>query len=204
MGSVPIAFDARRTDPTAFKEVIEMIKENPKWFKILVRINIILIICIIFSMYFLSISRVSGISMKPTFHDNDIIITLRYPGLFKRQPKRNSIITFHSPFNPKYSFAKRVIGLPGDHIRIESGKVYVNDEELIEDYTEEGTKTWTYRYSEWTVPEDHVFVLGDNRQVGGSSDSRSYGFIPQANITNYVVFIIYPYSDRWGFINSGK
>ena len=129
-----------------------------------------------------------------------MIIKMNYPNIFINKPKRNSIITFRSPFNPKYGFGKRVVGLPGDEILIESGIVYLNGEELDEYYIDETTKTHTERYTEWIVPEGHVFVLGDNRQVGGSSDSRSYGFIPQSDITGYVIFIIYPDSERWGFI----
>ena len=139
--------------------------------------------------------------MKPTLYSGDRIIKLNYIKGFPRI-KRGSIISFKSPYNNKYSFAKRVIGLPGDKIRIEDGKVFLNNEELIEDYIEKDSITRPgYWDSEWEVPEGQVFVLGDNRQKGGSSDSRDYGSIKISDITGIIVFVYYPFSERWGFVN---
>lgn len=164
----------------------------------------IILICIltglIFISYFFSFGKVSGISMKPNIYHNDNIITLKYSKKMDYIPKRYSVITFKSPMNPKESLAKRVIGLPDDEINIKKGLVYLNGAQLDEYYLETDTNTRIQRYSEWTVPEGHVFVLGDNRNPDGSSDSRSYGFIPLEDITGYIVFIYYPYSERWGFI----
>lgn len=164
----------------------------------------IIIICIltvlIFISYFFSIGKVSGISMKPNIYHKDNIIKLRYPKKLDYIPKRYSVITFKSPMNPKESLAKRVIGLPNDEINIEKGLVYLNGKQLDEYYLEPDTNTRSGRYSEWVVPEGHVFVLGDNRNPDGSSDSRSYGFIPLKDITGYIVFVYYPYTERWGFI----
>lgn len=147
------------------------------------------------------VSNISGISMKPTIYHGDKLLAVKYPSFIKSQLNRGDIILFRSPFNEKYGFGKRVIGLPGDEIRLEEGRVYLNDKLLIEDYTEEGTKTWpTGRYTSWVVPEGEVFVLGDNRQVGGSSDSRSYGCIPETDVTHYLFFRILPNDDRWGYL----
>ena len=90
----------------------------------------------------------------------------------------------------KTSFIKRVIGVAGDHIKIEDGKVYLNGEELKEDYLREGIATLPGNYSEITVPEGYVFVMGDNRPQ--SSDSRMFGCIPLEKIESKVVLRFWP------------
>lgn len=121
------------------------------------------------------------------------MLSVRYTSIFKSNLNRGDIILFKSPFNKKYGFGKRIIGLPGDEIKLEDEKVYLNDELLIEEYTEEGTKTWpSGRYTSWIVPQGEVFVMGDNRQVGGSTDSRSFGYISEEDIIYYLFYIIYP------------
>lgn len=90
----------------------------------------------------------------------------------------------------KTSYIKRVIGVAGDHIKIEDGKVYRNGEELQEDYLPEGTVTKNKTYSDIVVPEDCVFVMGDNREH--STDSRDFGCIPISKIESKVAFRFWP------------
>ena len=90
----------------------------------------------------------------------------------------------------KTSYIKRVIGVAGDHIKIEDGKVYRNGEELHEDYLAEGTVTKSKTYSDITVPDDCVFVMGDNREH--STDSRDFGCIPISKIESKVAFRFWP------------
>lgn len=90
----------------------------------------------------------------------------------------------------KTSYIKRVIGVAGDHIKIENGKVYKNGEELIENYLSEGTITNAKVYSDIVVPEGYVFVMGDNR--GHSTDSRDFGCIPIDKIESRVAFRFWP------------
>ena len=75
----------------------------------------------------------------------------------------------------KESYIKRVIGLPGDHIEIKDGKVYLNGEEFNEPYLQEGVTTSVdiNEYHDLVVPENYVFVMGDNRDH--STDSRAFG-----------------------------
>ena len=75
----------------------------------------------------------------------------------------------------KTSYIKRVIGVAGDHIKIESGKVYLNGQELNEPYLRDGIKTEQKVFTDIIVPENCVFVMGDNRPQ--SMDSRSFGCI---------------------------
>lgn len=91
----------------------------------------------------------------------------------------------------KVSYIKRVIGLPGDHIVIKDGKVYRNDEELVEDYIREGTtEIQEEEYADVIVPEGTIYVMGDNREQ--SKDSRSFGCIPYSRVNGYVVCRIWP------------
>lgn len=139
--------------------------------------------------------------MKPTIFDEDKLLVVKYPSIFKRKLKRGDIILFKAPHNKKYGFGKRIIGLAGDEIYLEEGRVYLNGQVLFEDYIEEGIKTWPDgRYSSWIVPEGELFVMGDNRQMGGSNDSRSFGTIPEDDVTHYVIFRIYPRDEGWGYL----
>ena len=100
----------------------------------------------------------------------------------------------------KTSYIKRVIGLPGEHIQIKDGKVYINGEELQEEYLPEGTITDSMasegigggQFLDVTVPEGTVFVMGDNR--GHSADSRRFGCIPYEKIEGKVVFRFWPFN----------
>lgn len=103
----------------------------------------------------------------------------------------------------KQSFIKRVIALPGEHVAIKNGKVYINDEELKEDYLEEDVKTdikaYTgkeYAFIDLIVPENTVFVLGDNRDK--STDSRAFGCIPVNKIEGKVILRFWPFSNFGG------
>ena len=91
----------------------------------------------------------------------------------------------------KTSYIKRVIGVPGDHILIKDGKVYVNGEELNESYLDEGTITnATGYFNDFTVPENSVFAMGDHRSV--SMDCRVFGCIPLEKIESTVWIRFWP------------
>jgi len=92
----------------------------------------------------------------------------------------------------KISYIKRVIGVAGDHIKITDGKVYLNGEELQEGYVAEGSVTISDRYTDITVPEGYVFVMGDNREH--STDSRSFGCIPVEKIESKVWIRFWPFN----------
>ncbi|MGN1269521.1 MAG: signal peptidase I [Clostridia bacterium] len=98
----------------------------------------------------------------------------------------------------KESYIKRVIALPGEHIKIENGKVYINGVELQEDYLREGTYTQALRnnyFMDLTVPEGCVFAMGDNRNQ--STDCRSFGCIPLEKIESKVWIRFWPLN-LWG------
>ena len=91
----------------------------------------------------------------------------------------------------KDSYIKRVIGLPGEHVKIEDGKVYINGEELDEPYLQEDVVTSRKgAYYDLVVPEGTLFVMGDNRSK--STDSRSFGCIPIEKVESKVWIRFWP------------
>lgn len=92
----------------------------------------------------------------------------------------------------KTSYIKRVIALPGEHLLIKDGKVYINDKELKEDYLVEDKTEITGVFYDLIVPEGTVFVMGDHRSV--SMDSRAFGCIPQDKIESIVAFRFWPFN----------
>lgn len=102
--------------------------------------------------------------------------------------------------NGKISYIKRVIGLPGEHVEIKDNKVYINGEELEEDYLADGVITTSVSgaYIDIIVPENCVYVLGDNRE--NSTDSRRFGCIPLDRVESKVLFRFWPLN-KFGKVN---
>ncbi len=129
--------------------------------------------------------RVDGFSMRPTLEDGEFILVSKLNYRFG-EVERGDIIVFHYPLNPSQELIKRVIGLPGDHISVKDGIVSVNGQKIDEPYI---AATPLYN-GEWDVPEENLFVLGDNRN--DSSDSHSWGFLPFQNVVGKAVMIYWP------------
>lgn len=127
-------------------------------------------------------------SMRPTLEIRDRILVNKLIYRF-RDPKRQEIIVFRYPVQPKRKFIKRVIGVAGDKVEIVKGQVFVNGKPLEEDYTL--TKGYS-NYGPVTVPEDNYFVLGDNRN--NSEDSRFWGFVPRGNVIGQAFIIFWPFN----------
>ena len=97
----------------------------------------------------------------------------------------------------KRSYIKRVIALPGEHVQIKDGKVYINEQELEEPYLQDGIVTDIVGagFDDFTVPENCVFAMGDNRNH--STDCRAFGCIPLEKIESTVAIRIWPLN-KWG------
>lgn len=137
--------------------------------------------------------RVDGSSMEPTLHNGEFVIVnkLTYKlGI----PEIGDVVIFHPPSDPEQEYVKRVIGLPGDQVVITDGKVYVNGQLQEEDYITASSAKET----NINVPEDAIFVLGDNRN--NSQDSRNFGSVPLNYVVGKAVFIYWPPPD-WGMID---
>ncbi len=143
---------------------------------------------------------VSGTSMYPTLHDGNYLLidelTYRI-----RPPARGEIVVFHDPQDFSTYFVKRIIGLPGDRVVIDNGTVTIYDSQhpngfvLDETYLPPGTNT--SGHYDVTVPQGDYYVLGDNRPL--SYDSRSWGFMPAANIVGLVRFRLWPINQMAAF-----
>ncbi|TZE83371.1 signal peptidase I [Calorimonas adulescens] len=131
---------------------------------------------------------VNGDSMIPTLHNGDDLIVFKLPYRFS-PPKYGDIIVFKYPSDPRYHYIKRVIGLPGDSIEIKDGEVYVNGKKLIEPYINEKT-LMDFKLDK--VPDDTVFVLGDNRNWSRDSRYPDVGPVPFKNIIGKATIRIWP------------
>lgn len=132
--------------------------------------------------------RVENVSMLPTLKPGEFLLVNRVAYKFG-QPSIGDIIVFHAPGENEMDYIKRVIGLPGDQVRITDGIVYINNQPLYELYIAEAP-----RYSgTWDVPPNEYFVLGDNRN--NSSDSHMWGFVPHDDIVGRALFIYWPLSE---------
>ena len=104
----------------------------------------------------------------------------------------------------KRSYIKRVIALPGEHVEIKDGNVYIDGEELDEPYLQDGIVTDLYvntngvGFDDFVVPENCVFAMGDNRNH--STDCRAFGCIPLEKIESTVAIRIWPLN-KWGHVD---
>ena len=142
--------------------------------------------------------QVKGSSMTTSFpnafNNGDYILTNKVSYRFEK-PKRGDVIIFRAPVNTNYDYIKRIIGLPGDRVKIYQNKVYINGFLLDEsEYLTPNIKTTAGHFikegEEIVVPEDKYFVLGDNRSH--SSDSREWGFISKEDIVGKAWFRYWP------------
>ena len=120
--------------------------------------------------------RVEGYSMEPNFHDGQFLLVNKIEYSF-RAPQRGDVIVFRYPNQPSRDFIKRIIGLPGDKVEIQSTQLIINNEPLRESYP---LNHGSYNYGPTTLGPEEYFVLGDNRN--NSSDSHSWGTLPTKNI----------------------
>ena len=132
--------------------------------------------------------KVEGTSMMPGLDDQERIFVNKFVYHIEAI-QRGDIVVFRYPLDPSKSFIKRVIGVAGDRVRIDSGQVYVNGEALDEDYVPPAY-TDARSYTETVVPANSYFVLGDHRSM--SNDSREFGPVNQGYIYGKAVFGYWP------------
>ena len=137
--------------------------------------------------------RVDGFSMNPTLQDGEYVLVSKVSYQLG-VPQRGDIIVFKFPGPSEQDLIKRIVGLPGDIVEVRDGQVYVNGSGLEEPYI----NARPLYNGIWQVPEGELFVLGDNRN--DSSDSHSWGMLPQANVIGKAILIYWP-PPEWNMIN---
>jgi signal peptidase I len=148
---------------------------------------------------------VDGDSMRPNFHDRERIIVNKI--LYDiREPHRGEVIVFHVPEEGR-DFIKRVVGVPGDTVKVEDDKVYINGQQIEENYLKEAyakahaagelynrqddlSDFPNDRFTNGKVPEGSLFVMGDNRS--NSEDSRMIGYIPMDRVVGRADLVFWP------------
>lgn len=139
--------------------------------------------------------EVNGNSMFPSLYNRDYLITEKFTHYFKPY-QRGNIIVFKNPLDKSVLYIKRIVGLPGETIKIVDNSIYINNEKLNEPYLRSGITTSSIDYIK--LGDTEVFVMGDNRI--DSSDSREWGPINLKDIEGQAVFRYWPLS-RFGFVN---
>lgn len=184
----------------------------------------IMVVAIFIITFSIQPFRIPSGSMEPTLLIGDFLLVnkqITTPGasdLIFPTPRihRGEVVVFHYPVNPTMHLVKRVIGLPGDHLKLRDGRVYINGQPLSEPYAmyrpsapdnyrdnfprlqnadpAVDSRWWIRMHSliengELTIPSDEYFVLGDNRN--DSEDSRYWGFVPRAAIVGEPIVIYF-------------
>lgn len=179
-------------------------KEIKEWTEALF---VAIVLAFFIRTFFIQAFKIPTGSMKPTLLEGDHILVskilygakipftknTRVPGI--REPKRGDIIVFVYPEDPKKDYIKRLVGFPGETVRIKDGRVYINEKPLLD---KEFQNRYYYNRGEFCtneleslkIPDNSFFVLGDNS--GSSVDSRYWGFVPKENIIGKSVLIYWP------------
>ncbi len=142
-----------------------------------------------FIMTFIARSfSVEGYSMEPTLHNGERLLVDEVTYRF-RPARRGEVVVLRFPANPRMRFIKRVIGVPGDSVMIQGGRVILNGRPLEEGYIAEPVRG---DYGPYVVPPDSYFVLGDNRNHSEDSRYPAVGYVPKRLIVGRAILRYWP------------
>ena len=190
--------NARReeTRTTDGRRELRQQREREKWKGGLLEHAVILVVAfvLVFGLikpFVVEAFRVPTESMVPTLQVGDRFLANKFVYHFT-DPERGDIVVFDSvDEDVDEALVKRVVGLPGDVVRVEGGTLFVNGEPQDEPYLNtDVVPDLTPPYGPTTVPEGKVFVLGDNR--GNSGDSRFFGFVPTETVKGEAFLRFWP------------
>lgn len=139
--------------------------------------------------------RVEGTSMLPELRDQDRLFINKFAYHFENI-SHGDVVVFHYPRDPSKSYIKRVIALPGDTLRIDEGRVYVNGNRIAEPYVPLRFRD-DRSLSKRVIPPHEYFVMGDHRSI--SSDSRDFGPVERNLIYGKAAFVYWP-ADNMGVV----
>lgn len=168
-------------------------------------IFLIFVVFILFGVFAVQPVVVEGTSMEPQLNDGERLLVnkliyYKIDGVSWGHLDRGDIVVFWYPKEPDKSYVKRIIGLPGETVEVRNGKVFIDGEELKEDYLDDGHNRTLPSFSPRKVEEHHYFVMGDNRD--NSSDSRYWGLVPEKYIYGKAFFRYWKPSEM-GFLEHG-
>lgn len=167
------------------EEKKSMGEEAKDW---IVSIITAIVIAMLIRTFIVELYIVDGPSMRPTLLHEEKLVVNKFI-YYLRAPEKGEVVIFRYPRDTSRDFIKRVIATAGDTIEIKDGRVYVNDQLLIEDYILE--KTYT-EYPKVTIPEGTIFVMGDNRNNSEDSRFSDVGFVPLNLVKGKAVFVFWP------------
>ncbi len=180
------------------EEDFDMRKEVISW---LLSLAFVIVAVLFINNFIIVNAQVPSSSMENTIMPmpGNRLIGTRFSYWFS-EPERGDIVIFHYPLDEKIIYIKRVIGLPGETVRIEDGKIYINDSEtpLDEPYLKEEWLVENTGFS-YTIPEDCWLMLGDNRN--NSADSRYW---PQKALETGLVSSIEEGREKYSFVHSDQ
>lgn len=192
-----MALGEEQKDKIYGKKEKTMVKtELKEWIK---SILTAIVLAFLIKTFIFNTTYVLGNSMNPTLHERDRLFAIKLP-LYFSGPDRGDVVVLEAPDDPTKDYIKRVIGIEGDRIDIIDGRVYLNGEELKEDYIEEDAYTHIYYEDSWEVGQGEVFLLGDNRNEGASKDSRYFGAVKIKSLKGITGFRYFPFDSRFGKI----
>jgi len=150
-------------------------------------IEMILMALILYFLIDAVVARVvvQKISMMPSLEPGEVLLVNKLKYKFS-DIAYGDIITFHYPADPTLDYVKRAIGLPGDEVVVDDGVVAINGQALYEPYISAAPE---YE-GVWNVPDDALFVLGDNRNP--SADSHVWGYVPMENVIGKAFAVYWP------------
>jgi signal peptidase I len=156
-----------------------------------------ILIAVILIVFIYQPVKVEGTSMMPTLTDQERIFINKFTYHYGLgEIRRGDMVVFWYPLDTSKSYIKRIIGVPGDVVRIDEGDVYVNGKPLEEDYVPDVNRD-RISWGPKKVPPDDYFVLGDHRN--SSNDSRTWGFVDRKYIYGKAVFVYWPL-DKMGVL----
>ena len=157
-----------------------------------VSIVIAVVLAMIIRNFVVELYLVDGPSMRPTLQHAQRLVVNKFIYHF-RAPEKGEVLIFRYPKDPSRDFIKRVIAVPGDTIEIKDGNVFVNGELQNEDYILSKCRG---DYPKSTIPEGHIFVMGDNRNNSEDSRFPDVGFVPFDLIKGKAMLVFWPL-DAW-------
>jgi signal peptidase I len=195
-------------DLAAHRSVSE--EQGSLWFELRSLLRDIIfagLIAVLIVVFVVQPVRVEGQSMMPRLQDQDRIFVNKFlyslrEWMGDKEPiKRGDIVVLLYPEDPSKSYIKRVIGLPGERIEIEDGKLFINGAQVEEPYLDPAYLSADSTNGPVDIKPHFYYVMGDNRR--NSSDSRYWGQVPEKYIYGQAIFRYYPFSpiERVGRIN---